>query len=71
MSTSANKAGETPPTTAEGAIEQIGEEVDIVLDAGPTPGALPSTVLDLSGEQIWVLRSGPITGAQIKETLSA
>ena len=71
VSTSANKAGETPPTTAEGAIEQIGEEVDIVLDAGPTPGALPSTVLDLSGEQIWVLRSGPITGAQIKETLGS
>ena len=32
-------------------VEQIGEEVDIVLDGGPTPGTLPSTVLDLSGEQ--------------------
>ncbi len=69
VSTSANKAGEAPPTTAEAAIQQIGEEVDIVLDGGPTPGALPSTVLDLSGEQLWVLRKGPITGAQIKEAL--
>jgi L-threonylcarbamoyladenylate synthase len=71
VSTSANKAGETPPTTAEKAIQQIGEEVDIVLDGGPTPGTLPSTVVDLSGEQIWVLRSGPITGAQIKEALGS
>jgi L-threonylcarbamoyladenylate synthase len=71
VSTSANKAGETPPTTAEGAIQQIGKEVDIVLDGGPTPGGLPSTVLDLSGEQLWVLRSGPITGSQIKEVLGA
>jgi L-threonylcarbamoyladenylate synthase len=71
VSTSANKAGETPPTTAEEAIQQIGEEVDIVLDGGPTSGVLPSTVLDLSGEQLWMLRSGPITGAQIKEALGA
>jgi L-threonylcarbamoyladenylate synthase len=71
VSTSANKAGEAPPTTAEEAIQQIGEEVDIVIDGGPTPGVLPSTVLDLSGEQIWMLRSGPITGAQIKESLNA
>jgi L-threonylcarbamoyladenylate synthase len=69
VSTSANRAGEAPPTTAEGAIQQIGEEVDIVLNGGPTSGTLPSTVLDLSGEQLWVLRSGPITGAQIKEAL--
>ena len=71
VSTSANKAGEAPPTTAEEAVRQIGEEVDIVLDGGPTTGALPSTVLDLSGEHLWVLRSGPITGNQIKEALGA
>jgi L-threonylcarbamoyladenylate synthase len=71
VSTSANKAGEAPPTTAEEAIQQIGEEVDIVLDGGPTSGALPSTVLDLSGEQLWMLRKGPITGAQIKEALGS
>jgi L-threonylcarbamoyladenylate synthase len=71
VSTSANKAGEAPPTTAQGAIDQIGEEVDIVLDGGPIPGGLPSTVLDLSGEQLWVLRSGPITGTRIKAALGA
>jgi L-threonylcarbamoyladenylate synthase len=71
VSTSANKAGETPPTTAEEAIQQIGDDVNIVLDGGPTPGGVPSTVLDLSGEQLWILRKGPITGAQIKESLGA
>jgi L-threonylcarbamoyladenylate synthase len=69
VSTSANKTGETPPTTAEGAIQQIGGEVDVILDGGSTPGGIPSTVLDLSGKQLWILRAGPITGAQIKEVL--
>jgi L-threonylcarbamoyladenylate synthase len=69
VSTSANKTGEGSPTTAEGVIQQIGGEVDVVLDGGPTPGGIPSTVLDLSGEQLWILRVGPITGAQIKEVL--
>jgi L-threonylcarbamoyladenylate synthase len=69
VSTSANKTGQEPPTTAEGAIQQIGGEVDVVLDGGATPGGIPSTVLDLSGEQLWILRAGPITGAQIKEVL--
>ncbi|MBQ03207.1 threonylcarbamoyl-AMP synthase [Candidatus Bathyarchaeota archaeon] len=71
VSTSANKTGIAPPTTVEGAIQQIGEEVDLVLDAGPTPGAIPSTVLNLSGEQIWVIRRGPITQSQINTALDA
>jgi L-threonylcarbamoyladenylate synthase len=69
VSTSANKTGEKPPTTAEGAMQQIGGGVDVILDGGSTPGGIPSTVLDLSGEQLWILRAGPITGAQIKEAL--
>jgi len=70
VSTSANKSGEPPATTAEEAAEQIGEEVDLILDGGPTPGQPPSTILDLSGEHLWILRAGPITSEQIKEALS-
>lgn len=71
LSTSANRSGEPPPVTAREAFEQIGGEVDLVLDGGPAPLTNPSTVLDLSGEQAWILRKGPITAEQLKEALSA
>lgn len=69
VSTSANRTGEPPATTAEEAADQIGEGVDLILDGGPARSQPPSTVLDLSGEQLWILRAGPITGEQIKDAL--
>jgi L-threonylcarbamoyladenylate synthase len=71
VSTSANKAGANPPITAKEAINQIGKDVDVVVDGGPSRGQLPSTILDLSGDQVWILRSGPITGKMIMEALQS
>jgi L-threonylcarbamoyladenylate synthase len=71
VSTSANRGGEAPSRTAQGAIDQIGKKVDIVLDGGTTPGGEPSTVLDLSGEELWILRSGPVSGEDILKVLRA
>jgi tRNA A37 threonylcarbamoyladenosine synthetase subunit TsaC/SUA5/YrdC len=70
VSTSANKSGEKSHTSASGAAEELGEDVDLILDGGRTPLTEPSTVLDLSGEQTWMLRKGPITAEQIKNALS-
>ena len=69
VSTSANKSGANPPLTAKEAMNQLGREVDVVVDGGPSPGDLPSTILDLSGSEMWIVRSGPITGDMIMETL--
>ena len=71
VSTSANKSGANPPLTAKEAINQLGEEVDVVVDGGPCHGKLPSTVLDLSGSEMWIVRSGPITGNMIMEALKS
>ena len=71
VSTSANKSGEKPPNTVGEVMDQVGDKVDIILDGGQSPGAQPSTVLDLSGEHAWILRQGPITADQIKKILSA
>jgi L-threonylcarbamoyladenylate synthase len=70
ISTSANRSGEEPFKTAGEAAENLGKEVDIVLDAGEAPGGQPSTVIDLSGESACILRKGPITDIQIMEALS-
>jgi L-threonylcarbamoyladenylate synthase len=71
VSTSANRSGEEPSRTAQGAIDQIGSKVDIVVDGGTTPGGEPSTVLDLSSEELWVLRSGPVSSEDILKALRA
>ncbi|MEM2997144.1 MAG: L-threonylcarbamoyladenylate synthase, partial [Candidatus Bathyarchaeia archaeon] len=69
VSTSANRSGEPPPTTAGEAAEALGREVDLILDGGRTPLREPSTVVDLSGEEVWILRKGPISSEQIREAL--
>ena len=69
VSTSANISGEPPATTAKEALSQTGFKVDLVVDGGPSQGGKPSTIIDLSGMEMWILRSGPIAGSQIMEAL--
>ena len=71
VSTSANKTGKPPALTAKEAMDALGGKVDVVVDGGPSPGEKPSTVLDLSGTEMWIARSGPITGNMIVEALKA
>jgi len=60
VGTSANKTGEKPPQTAYEAAEQLGKEVNVILDGGPTALGAPSTVVDLTSENPIILREGPI-----------
>ena len=71
VSTSANMSGANSPTSMQDAIDQVGKGVDIVVDGGPSSGQPPSTVLDLSGSEMWIVRSGPITGKMIMDALES
>jgi len=55
---SANLFGHVSPTTARHVLDDLGERVDLILDAGPTRIGVESTVLDLSGEKATILRPG-------------
>ncbi len=55
---SANRFGHTSPTRAEHVLADLGDAVDLVLDAGPTPIGVESTVLDLTQEPPVILRPG-------------
>jgi L-threonylcarbamoyladenylate synthase len=46
---SANHSGHISPTTAEHVAAELGERVALILDGGPSPIGLESTVLDFSG----------------------
>jgi len=60
VGTSANKTEEKPPKTAQEATKQLGKQVDIVLDGGPTPLGQESSIVDLTSKKPKMLREGPI-----------
>lgn len=64
--TGANRAGMAVPRTAQDAMEQLGEGVAVVIDGGACESPL-STVVDVSGERIEVLRQGAISEEDITD----
>ena len=58
---SANRSGRVSPTTAAHVGAELGNSVALILDAGPTPVGLESTVLDLTGAVPELLRPGGVT----------
>lgn len=67
--TSANREGLPPPCMAEEVQQCLGEEVDLIIDAGPTPGGQPSTVVDVRGP-IRIVREGAIERGAIAAQLA-
>jgi L-threonylcarbamoyladenylate synthase len=65
--TSANLTKHPGCNTAQQVDEQIGHNVPLILDGGPSTGDMGSTVVDLGGERPRILRPGPITEAELQE----
>jgi L-threonylcarbamoyladenylate synthase len=60
VATSANLAGQPPSATAAALDAALAARLDLVLDAGPAPGGLPSTVVAVEGEGLRLLRAGAV-----------
>ena len=58
---SANRSGRVSPTTAADVLAELNGRIDAVLDSGPCPVGVESTVLDLSRSQPVLLRPGGAT----------
>jgi L-threonylcarbamoyladenylate synthase len=69
--TSDNLSGRENPQSAEDVLAQLDGRVELVLDGGATPGGVPSTVLDCTGDQPVVLRQGPLTWEILQAALPA
>jgi tRNA threonylcarbamoyl adenosine modification protein (Sua5/YciO/YrdC/YwlC family) len=70
---SANRSGMPPAVEAEEAEAMLGDSVRVVLDAGPTPGPEPSTILDATardGRTARVLRPGTLAVQRVRELLA-
>jgi L-threonylcarbamoyladenylate synthase len=60
VATSANLAGAPPAASVEALDPALVARLDLVLDAGPAPGGLPSTVVALGDEGLILVRAGAI-----------
>ncbi|BBX29975.1 L-threonylcarbamoyladenylate synthase [Mycolicibacterium alvei] len=62
---SANVSGQPAAVTAAAAHEQLGDKVEVYLDGGPAEQQAASTIVDLTGVQPRILRTGPISAGDI------
>jgi tRNA threonylcarbamoyl adenosine modification protein (Sua5/YciO/YrdC/YwlC family) len=67
--TSANRSGVPTPTTVAGIAEQLGGHVDVIFDTGPSSGGPASTIVDLSGKGVRMLREGAIPPSEIERVV--
>jgi L-threonylcarbamoyladenylate synthase len=67
--TSANHSGQPDSLTARQAADALGNRVALVLDGGRCPGGVPSTVVDVSGGVLRIVRPGPIDEATLRAAL--
>ena len=64
--TSANVSGRGPIDTADEVAAQLGDRIDLLLDAGRTPGGKESTVVSVESGVVRVEREGRIAEEQIR-----
>jgi L-threonylcarbamoyladenylate synthase len=68
---SANRFGRVSPTTAEHVRQDLGTDVDLVIEGGACDVGIESTIVDVSREAPVLLRPGRITADEIAEALHA
>jgi tRNA threonylcarbamoyl adenosine modification protein (Sua5/YciO/YrdC/YwlC family) len=66
---SANTTGSPAATDADEAERMLGEEVEVIIDAGAAGGGEASTIIDVTGEQGRVLRRGALPLEELNAAL--
>ena len=66
---SANRSGHVSPTTADHVMTDLRGRIDAVLDGGPTPFGLESTIVDCTSDRPVLLRPGTIPRGAIEAAL--
>ena len=68
---SANRFGQISPTTAAHVREDLGKDVELVLDGGPSEVGIESTIVDLSSGDPALLRPGKISAVDLEAALGS
>ncbi|MFZ0918385.1 MAG: L-threonylcarbamoyladenylate synthase [Candidatus Udaeobacter sp.] len=64
---SANRFGRVSPTTAQHVFDELDTRIPLIIDAGPTEHGIESTIINVRGNSVDILRRGPITAEQLSE----
>lgn len=64
---SANKSGHISPTTAAHVDSEFGVELEMIIDGGACDKGIESTIVQIEGDQIILLRPGNITLSEIEK----
>ncbi|RSO11109.1 threonylcarbamoyl-AMP synthase [Streptomyces sp. WAC 06783] len=64
---SANLTGHPSPQDCDAAQEMLGDSVSVYLDSGPTPAAVPSSIVDVTGPTPLLLRAGAISAEELRK----
>lgn len=68
---SANSSGRISATTAEAVAEDLGSKVDLIVDDGPTPVGVESTIVKVDGGRVFLLRPGGAAAEDIERIIGA
>lgn len=68
---SANRSGHPAAIDVQEAQEQLGDSVAVYLDGGAAPGGTASTIVDATGDEIRVVRSGAVGSDALREVAPA
>ncbi|RKT19803.1 translation factor SUA5 [Streptomyces sp. 1114.5] len=66
---SANLTGHDSPQDCDAAQGMLGDSVAVYLDGGPTAAAVPSSIVDITGEVPVLLRAGAIGADRLREVV--
>jgi L-threonylcarbamoyladenylate synthase len=67
--TSANRSGSPALATADDVERALGTGVALIVDGGPSPGGLASTIVDVTGPHPRLIREGPVAFDRVLEFL--
>ncbi|MFJ9039589.1 L-threonylcarbamoyladenylate synthase [Streptomyces sp. NPDC102406] len=66
---SANLTGHRAPEDCDAAQEMLGDSVSVYLDGGPTPGIVPSSIVDVTGKVPVLLRAGALSAEELRKVV--
>jgi L-threonylcarbamoyladenylate synthase len=67
--TSANLTGEPPTDDPDSVVRALGDTIDVLVDAGRTPGGAASTIVDVTGAEPRLVRAGAIAWEEVQACL--
>jgi L-threonylcarbamoyladenylate synthase len=67
--TSANRSGSPALSTADAVAAALGAGVALIIDGGPSPGGLASTIVDVTEARPRLIRAGPVPFDRVLEFL--